>query len=101
MERYSFRSRGIGLEQGSCFVCGQPQPPSLLPNICAVVNVSERERVIKMFDYKARAHASRNDQVIVCACKDHERSLEYLHVLSKISMLTKADVNASKVAPYV
>lgn len=101
MERYSFCSRGIGLEHGSCFVCGQPQPPTLLSNICAVVNAPEREKVLSLFDGGARAHGSRDNQVIVCACKAHERSLEYLHALSKISMIMKADVNASKVAPYM
>ena len=93
MEPFFFRSRGIGLEQGICFVCEHPQPPTLLSNICAVVKPSEREQVLALFDKRARAHASRDHQVIICACLNHERSLEYLNTLRSIS---RADVNVSK-----
>ena len=84
-----FRSRGIGLDWCSCFVCGANCDQSrAVPNIAAFVECKEAgERVVAMFARGAhlgyREREPDRVQVKIGACEGHGSNLEKLHELTK------------------
>lgn len=77
-----FNTQGIGLANTNCFVCGGE--PELQPNICAIVDPNQRNAIVSdMFHNKgAKIHGSRNNKIIIGACKTHEQNLETLQKLT-------------------
>jgi hypothetical protein len=75
---FHFMSRGIGYENVACFVCGSE---GLNANIAALVKPEKREQIIReIFHNKgAREHRAHPHQMLVGACRLHDRNLVELH----------------------
>ena len=92
-----FKSRGIGLDLGSCFICGTeircPGSNNYLNNIAAFVQCKEAgERVVGMFEKGAhldyREHEVDRVQVKVCACDEHLAELMILNESVRDGVIT-------------
>ena len=94
-----FRSRGIGMDHCSCFVCGT-KGLVYLSNIAAFVQCKEAgERVVAMFSQGARldyrAHEPDRVQVKIGACDEHLSNLERLDTLTRDGIITKARITSA------
>ncbi len=104
-----FRSRGIGLDSCSCFICGSKDRTGkgegnyMLNNICGFVSCKAAgERVVAMFERGAfldyREHSPDRVQVKIGACDKHLSNLENLERLIDVEdiivpeMLDQADL---------
>jgi len=96
-----FRSRGIGLDDCTCFICGthdrDGEGHTMLNNICAFVQCKVAgERVVALFDQGARMDYREFEpdrvQVKVGACDKHRPNLELLNELTHQAdgVITKA-----------
>lgn len=94
-----FRSRGIGLDLCTCFICGTNDRTgnghSYLHNIAAFVQCKAAgERVVKMFQRGARLdyreHEPDRVQVKIGACDKHLENLKELHrLIAKDGVITQ------------
>ncbi|MBI2050381.1 MAG: hypothetical protein HYT31_01070 [Parcubacteria group bacterium] len=92
-----FRSRGMGLDNCSCFVCGTHDRDGkghyMLNNIAAFVRCKEAgERVVAMFARGARLDYREHEpdyvQVKVGACDAHQPNLILLNALTRDGIIT-------------
>ena len=91
-----FRSRGIGRDSCSCFVCGAKGVP-YLSNIAAFVQCKAAgERVVAMFSQGARLDYRKREpdrvQVKIGACDMHITNLEKLDELMLDGIITQARI---------
>ncbi len=88
-----FRSRGIGTEYLTCFVCGV----SSAPNISAFVQCKAAgDRIAQMFDHPVKVDYRDYEpdyvQVKVGACTDHRPALEQLRDITSDGRITRERV---------
>ena len=94
----SFRSRGIGSDTCSCFVCGEPPPKVFFSNISAFVKTKEEGEEIKSWfngqawlDY--RPSEPNWIQLKIGACEKHLPNLEALDkIVSQYYVIRKIDI---------
>lgn len=100
-----FRSRGIGLDNCECFICGthdrDGEDHMYLHNIAAFVECKESgERVVTMFDRGARLDYREYEpdrvQVKIGACDKHLTNLEKLNELTKDGIITTSRIAKAK-----
>lgn len=101
-----FRSRGIGLDDCTCFVCGthdrDGQGHIVLNNIAAFVQCKEAgERVVALFPQGARLDYRDFEpdrvQVKIGACDSHLVNLQKLDELTRDGVITHARINEARV----
>lgn len=101
-----FRSRGIGLDSGTCFVCGAPQNRNergspFLNNIAAFVQCKEAgERIVAQFTQGARLDYREYEpdrvQVKIGACDLHLPHLQKLEQFTQGGIITGAHVTMAR-----
>lgn len=100
-----FRSRGIGLDDCTCFVCGthdrDEQGHVMLNNIAAFVQCREAgERIVAMFLQGARLDYRDFEpdrvQVKIGACDSHLANLQKLDELTRDGVITAVRINEAR-----
>lgn len=93
-----FRSRGIGLDSCTCFVCGNNEEPRrMMNNICAYVSCKDAgERAVALFEKGARLDYREWEpdyvQVKIGACEDHLLNLKILDSLIDADDIITKDI---------
>ena len=97
-----FKSRGIGVDMCTCFVCTNKKLPTTMNNIAAFVQCRKAgERVVALFQRGARLDYREREpdyvQVKIGACDKHLPNLRRLDDLTHDGVITQERINQARV----